>query len=37
MIEQLQQNYDISIPSKGDFFIDENYLFEVGGKNKSFK
>jgi predicted AAA+ superfamily ATPase len=34
---QLQQNYDISIPLKGDFLIDENYLFEVGGKNKSFK
>ena len=34
---QLQLNHDVSIPSKGDFLIDEKYLFEVGGKNKSFK
>jgi predicted AAA+ superfamily ATPase len=34
---QLQLNYDVSIPSKGDFLIDEKYLFEVGGKNKGFK
>ncbi len=34
---QLQLHFDISIPSKGDFLIDEKYLFEVGGKNKSFK
>jgi len=29
--------YDLTIPKKGDFFVDEKYLFEVGGKNKSFK
>jgi predicted AAA+ superfamily ATPase len=34
---QLQLNHDISIPAKGDFLIDGKYLFEVGGKNKSFK
>ena len=34
---QLQLNHDVSIPSKGDFLIDEKYLFEVRGKNKSFK
>ena len=34
---QLQLDYDVSIPTKGDFLIDEQYLFEVGGKNKSFK
>jgi len=27
----------MSIPKQGDFFIDETYTFEVGGKNKSFK
>ena len=27
----------VTIPKKGDFMIDDNYLFEVGGKNKSFK
>jgi hypothetical protein len=34
---QLELNYDVSIPSKGDFLIDDKYLFEVGGKNKSFR
>ncbi len=27
----------LSIPQKGDFLIDDEYLVEVGGKNKSFK
>ncbi|MEW6110004.1 MAG: AAA family ATPase, partial [Nitrospirota bacterium] len=26
----------VSIPAKGDFLIDGRYVFEVGGKNKSF-
>jgi hypothetical protein len=30
-------DFDISIPKKGDFLVDEKYLFEIGGKNKSFK
>ncbi len=34
---QLQLSYDVSIPSKGDFLIENKYLFEVGGKSKSFK
>ena len=29
--------HDVSIPKKGDFFIDGKYTFEVGGKNKGFK
>ena len=29
--------YDLSIPKKGDFLVDEKYLFEIGGKNKGFK
>ena len=33
----LKTNHDLSIPKKGDFLVDEKYLFEVGGKNKSFK
>jgi len=28
---------DLEIPTKGDFRVDEKYLFEVGGKNKGFK
>jgi predicted AAA+ superfamily ATPase len=33
----LKTNHALSIPKKGDFLVDEKYLFEVGGKNKSFK
>ena len=29
--------HTVSIPSRGDFLIDNKYLFEVGGKNKGFK
>ena len=29
--------HKITVPKKGDFLIDDKYLFEVGGKNKSFK
>ncbi len=28
--------YDILYPTKGDFIVDGKYLFEVGGKDKSF-
>jgi hypothetical protein len=27
----------VTTPTRGDFLIDEKYLFEVGGKNKGFK
>ncbi len=33
----LKPNYELSVPKKGDFLVDEKYLFEVGGKSKSFK
>ncbi len=26
-----------TIPKKGDFLVDEKYIFEIGGKNKSFR
>lgn len=29
--------HEISLPLKGDFFIDDKYTFEIGGKNKSSK
>jgi len=29
-------DYSLSIPKKGDFLVEQRYLFEVGGKNKSF-
>jgi predicted AAA+ superfamily ATPase len=30
-------NHTVSTPNKGDFLVDDKYLFEVGGKGKSFK
>ena len=28
--------HEVQYPDKGDFIVDEKYLFEVGGKDKSF-
>ena len=33
----LKVNHNITIPKKGDFLVDDTYLFEVGGKTKTFK
>ncbi len=33
----MKTDHTLSIPKKGDFLVDEKYLFEIGGKNKSFK
>ena len=33
----LKTDHTLSIPKKGDFLIDEKYLFEIGGKSKGFK
>ncbi len=33
---QLQLLHTISVPAKGDFFVDNKYVFEVGGKGKNF-
>lgn len=33
---QLGHIHNVSIPNKGDFLVDDKYLFEIGGKNKSF-
>ncbi len=33
----LKVKYDLNVPKKGDFIVDEKYIFEIGGKNKSFK
>ncbi len=30
-------SHTIEIPKKGDFLVDDKYLFEIGGKNKSYK
>lgn len=35
-MNQLSAVGDICYPAKGDFLVDGKYLFEVGGKNKTF-
>lgn len=35
-INQLSAVTDVTYPRKGDFLVDHKYLFEVGGKNKTF-
>lgn len=35
-LTMLSQNHDVVLPLKGDFLIDELYLFEVGGRGKNF-
>ena len=34
---QVSQVYDVHYPTKGDFLVDDQYLFEVGGPNKTFE
>ena len=36
-LNALSVAYDVSYPKKGDFLVENRYLFEIGGKNKSFK
>jgi uncharacterized protein len=36
-INMLSAMHNVSSPPQGDFLIDNNYTFEIGGKNKSFK
>ena len=33
----LKVNHLLQTSKKGDFSVDEKYIFEIGGKNKSFK
>lgn len=32
----LRTNHKLHYPKNGDFLVDDTYLFEIGGKNKSF-
>lgn len=34
---QVSQGYEVRYPKAGDFLVNRKYLFEVGGKNKTFK
>jgi hypothetical protein len=36
-VTSMLKDHDIKLAKKGDFVIDDRYLFEVGGKKKSFK
>ena len=36
-LNMLQLNHKLFYPKRGDFLIDETYLFEIGGKNKNFE
>jgi len=36
-LNQLKVVYNVTYPKDGDFMVDEHYLFEVGGKNKTIK
>jgi hypothetical protein len=33
----LKENHLLQTTKKGDFSVEEMYIFEIGGKNKSFK
>ena len=36
-MNQLSQLHNVTLPQNGDFLIDNQYTFEIGGKNKSSK
>lgn len=36
-INQLSNGHLLTYPKRGDFMVDDKYLFEIGGKNKTFK
>jgi len=36
-VNQTSQNANINLHGKGDFIIDEKYIFEIGGENKTKK
>ena len=36
-INMLSVMHKVSMPKKGDFYIDNKYTFEIGGRNKSFE
>jgi len=33
----LSQNHSVSLPLDGDFLVNDQYLFEVGGRKKTFE
>ena len=35
--QSMMYNEKLELPNRGDFLVNDKYLFEIGGKNKSFK
>lgn len=35
-VSQLKHLYHIEVPDKGDFLVQNRYVFEVGGESKTF-
>ncbi len=36
-VNQIKERFEVEYPLFGDFLVDNKYIFEVGGKNKSFE
>ena len=36
-MNQLSASHRLTYPKKGDFLVDDRYLFEIGGKGKTFR
>ena len=36
-VSQLKVDHNVKYAKMGDFIVDDTYIFEIGGKNKSFK
>jgi len=36
-INQVSNGHRLTYPKRGDFMVDDRFLFEIGGKNKTFK
>jgi hypothetical protein len=36
-LNQLSYNHTVEYPNSGDFWVDNRFLFEIGGKSKSRK
>ncbi|RLD31935.1 MAG: hypothetical protein DRI73_07870, partial [Bacteroidetes bacterium] len=37
LLDQLSDHFHVTYPKTGDFLVDGKYVFEVGGKGKTFK
>ncbi len=37
ILNQISVKYNVNLPPKGYFYVEEKFLFEIGGKHKSAK